>query len=134
MDLLLLGASQPKDVWVSDFLKLNFIKEFDGTKKFIFGGFTGTGPTVRMHDAPVLNSWFDDHRIRVKSVSCGRYHTLALTENGVYAWGSCKFGQLGVGHLGQTVHPRLVETLSTKVIVSVAAGQYHSLAVDVDGK
>lgn len=70
----------------------------------------------------------------MKSVSCGRHHTLALTENGVYSWGSSKFGQLGVGHLGQSVHPRLVKTFSTNVIVSIAAGQYHSLAVDIDGK
>lgn len=95
---------------------------------------TGTGPTLSQNCPPKLSSWFEDHRVRVKYVACGKYHTLALTENGVYAWGSSKFGQLGIGPVNQSVYPRLIETLSSTAIISVAAGQYHSLAVDNNGR
>ncbi len=96
-------------------------------------GFTGTGPTLSQYCPPVVNTWFDDHRIRVREISCGRHHTIALTENGVYTWGSSRFGQLGIGHVGQSAHPRMVDKLSS-YIVNVAAGQYHSIAVGICGK
>lgn len=83
---------------------------------------------------PMLNTWFNDYRIRVKHVSCGKYHTLALTENGVYSWGSSKFGQLGIENAKQSLHPRLISSLSDRIIVDVNAGQYHSLAVDISGR
>jgi alpha-tubulin suppressor-like RCC1 family protein len=38
-----------------------------------------------------------DH-IKIKSISCGRYHTLFLTQDGkLYACGQNKLGQLGIG-------------------------------------
>lgn len=94
---------------------------------------SGTGPTLSQNCAPTLSSWFDDHRIQVKQISCGRNHTLALTENGLYAWGSNKFGQLGVGRVGLSVYPRLVKSLFSRAIVFVDTGQYHSLAIDSEG-
>lgn len=36
----------------------------------------------------------------VKQVSCGWNHTLAITDAGLYVWGSNTFGQLGTGKLG----------------------------------
>ena len=35
--------------------------------------------------------------VKVKTLSCGAEHTLCLTSNGVYSWGSNKYGQLGIG-------------------------------------
>ena len=35
--------------------------------------------------------------VRVISVACGKSHSLALTDNGLYTWGSSKHGQLGLG-------------------------------------
>lgn len=95
---------------------------------------SGNGPTLSQNCAPVLNTWFEDHRIQVKYVSCGRHHTVVLTENGVYSWGSNKFGQLGVGRVGQSVYPRMVEALASYCVVFVSAGQYHSLAIDASGR
>lgn len=42
---------------------------------------------------------FFDH-IKIKQISCGRYHTLFLTQEGeVYACGQHSLGQLGLGRL-----------------------------------
>lgn len=49
-------------------------------------------------------------RVKVLAVSCGRQHTLALTDNGLYSWGSSRFGQLGLGiEVQQTPWPNLVQ-------------------------
>ncbi|XP_068630740.1 uncharacterized protein [Battus philenor] len=80
---------------------------------------------------------------RVVDVACGRHHTLILTENGIYAAGDNTFGQLGVGSswtgatgdaassAGALLH---VKYEWTAPLVSVAAGHYHSAAVDAGGR
>ena len=35
--------------------------------------------------------------INILSVACGKTHSLALTDCGLYTWGSSKYGQLGLG-------------------------------------
>jgi alpha-tubulin suppressor-like RCC1 family protein len=35
--------------------------------------------------------------ISVLSVACGKTHSMALTDCGLYTWGSSKYGQLGLG-------------------------------------
>lgn len=46
----------------------------------------------------------------VKQVSCGWNHTLAITEAGLYVWGSNSFGQLGIGKIGGCItRPTLCE-------------------------
>ncbi|GAB1599590.1 uncharacterized protein LOC115226128 [Argonauta hians] len=74
-------------------------------------------------------------KICVTSVSCGGEHILVLSSQGVYSWGSSKFGQVGVG----TFHhyysrPMLVEDLSSECCVSVVCGHYHSTALSHTGK
>jgi len=45
----------------------------------------------------------------VKQVSCGAYHSVALLEDGqLFAWGSNKYGQLGLGHKVDQLRPQLV--------------------------
>lgn len=41
---------------------------------------------------------------------------------------------MGIGHRGQAPYPMLVESLSNELIVSVSAGQYHSLAISTNGQ
>ena len=52
---------------------------------------------------------------RIKSVACGDYHTMALTEEGhVYAWGGTlhkKTGEKQTSKGPPKNEPRLVETL-----------------------
>lgn len=79
-------------------------------------------------------SLFDKFVIRI---SCFADTVLALTFDGtVYAWGLNSSGQAGVGSFNSTVStPTLVQgSLAGKVVVSIAAGVFHSLAVTSDGE
>ncbi|KAL0892074.1 hypothetical protein ABMA27_015289 [Loxostege sticticalis] len=80
---------------------------------------------------------------RVIDVACGRHHTLVLTENGIYASGENSYGQLGVGSAwagavgdaassaGALLH---VPCEWTAPLTAVAAGHYHSAAIDAGGR
>ncbi|EFJ43556.1 hypothetical protein VOLCADRAFT_119094 [Volvox carteri f. nagariensis] len=77
----------------------------------------------------------------VVAVAAGGYHTLALTSAGeVWCWGMAGEGQLGIGEPsegatgGRQVEPRLVGSLSGAGVVSLAAGDHHSLALTRSGE
>lgn len=72
--------------------------------------------------------------LRVTQVACGTHHTLFNTDAGVFACGSSRFGQLGLGGLQRTWVPHLVDTLAGREVAKVAAGLYHSLALTRDGR
>jgi alpha-tubulin suppressor-like RCC1 family protein len=67
-------------------------------------------------------------------IACGAWHTLALKKNdeSLYAWGRNEYGQLGVDDKTDSLTPKEVGSLSG--IVAVAAGDYHSVALDSGGK
>lgn len=67
-------------------------------------------------------------------MSCGRCHTLAVTNNGVYAWGSNKYGQVGLGEVRESPNPELITCLAQEIIVEAVAGQHHSVALIADGR
>jgi alpha-tubulin suppressor-like RCC1 family protein len=76
----------------------------------------------------------------VVSVAAGTMHVLALRADGaVFAWGSDSdqnsypWGQLGVGGLasGQTSTP--TQSWVSVPVVAIAAGAYHSVALDASG-
>lgn len=70
----------------------------------------------------------------VVSVECGQYHTLALTNQGsVFAWGWGVHGQLGLGSIEDERIPKYVHTLKEHVIVDIAAGHGHSIALTDKG-
>ncbi|CAG4937988.1 unnamed protein product [Colias eurytheme] len=79
----------------------------------------------------------------VIDVACGRHHTLLLTENGIYSSGDNSYGQLGVGcawpgGIGDsaTAHGSLmlVHYHWTAPLTAIAAGHYHSAAIDLGGR
>ena len=76
-------------------------------------------------------------QLRVFRVACGRNHTLALTDGGVYAFGSNSNGQLGLAssdaHRSTRV-PQLVAALGTSNIADVACGGAVSAAITVRGE
>eukprot|EP00795_Rhopilema_esculentum_P001965 gene1965-17508_t len=74
------------------------------------------------------------HGIQVLSIACGAAHTVAVCREGVYSWGFNNFGQLGVGDIRRRSRPCLISQLTPKNVVAVAAGYYHTLAVDGDHK
>jgi alpha-tubulin suppressor-like RCC1 family protein len=77
----------------------------------------------------------------VVSVAAGQAHALALTTSGyVFAWGSNTYGQLGRGYSSFStvgLSPDLVRAPSGYTylynVVSISAGQHHSLALMGDG-
>lgn len=69
----------------------------------------------------------------VKYVSCGRFHTLLITDSGqVYSCGNNEYGQLG--HDKNNKYLNHVSGLSQYVITHVTTGQWHSLALNDCGE
>ncbi|XP_050454237.1 uncharacterized protein LOC126852967 isoform X1 [Cataglyphis hispanica] len=97
-------------------------------------GCLGTGSSVLRYGAPHAICFFRSMEIEVFSVSCGHCHTLTVTNNGIYAWGSSQFGQLGLGKVLQCSSPELIVSLAQEIIVDAVAGQYHSVALTADGR
>lgn len=74
-------------------------------------------------------------RAEVVDVACGADHVLALTSDGyVYVWGNGQQNQLGRRILARRAAAGLEpERLGLRHIVHVAAGMFHSFAVDKNG-
>ncbi|KAL3853004.1 hypothetical protein ACJMK2_016594 [Sinanodonta woodiana] len=68
-------------------------------------------------------------QVKVISVSCGAEHTMVLTVQGVYGWGSSKYGQIGLGTRHTYTRPMLLEGISKESFVSIECGQFHTLAL-----
>ncbi|XP_072611053.1 probable E3 ubiquitin-protein ligase HERC6 isoform X4 [Vulpes vulpes] len=73
--------------------------------------------------------------IKIKQVSCGHYHSLALSEGGqVFSWGSNSDGQLGLGReFPSQASPQRVRSLDGIPLAQVAAGGAHSFALSLSG-
>eukprot|EP01116_Phalansterium_solitarium_P018380 TRINITY_DN4848_c0_g1_i2.p1 TRINITY_DN4848_c0_g1~~TRINITY_DN4848_c0_g1_i2.p1 ORF type:complete len:1991 (-),score=624.09 TRINITY_DN4848_c0_g1_i2:485-6457(-) len=74
----------------------------------------------------------------IVKVATGYEHSLFLHASGlVYAAGSNRFGQLGLGYVGTAVvfpDPVVVVIPSGTVLVDIAAGLYHNIALDNQGR
>ncbi|KAL3668832.1 hypothetical protein V7S43_006124 [Phytophthora oleae] len=68
-------------------------------------------------------------RLKVASIGCGWKHSLLATAEGaVFAWGSGRHGQLGLGtDTLKTEIPKRVETLKSATITAVFCGWEHSV-------
>ncbi|XP_052092114.1 uncharacterized protein LOC127728604 isoform X1 [Mytilus californianus] len=71
-------------------------------------------------------------QIKVISVSCGGDHTVALTHQGVYSWGSSLYGQVGVGT--RHMYSRAMLVNFGHHIISVVCGLFHTLALTNDNQ
>jgi len=74
----------------------------------------------------------DDESNCVVDVSCGRYHTIALTSGGhVYSWGGGKNGRLGHGDEKIHTTPQRIESLVQEHvrITAIACGYHSNLAL-----
>lgn len=75
--------------------------------------------------APVTTIW---------AVAAGRYHTLAVTDGGLFAWGQNTNGTLGDGTRDNSSVPIAIKfPRSVSTVSAAAAGTFHSLAVTNDG-
>lgn len=71
-----------------------------------------------------------------KKAACGACHTLVVNEWGqLFSWGCNLEGQLGFNSTDTTERvPRMVKTLGTRVIVQIACGLKHSIALTNNGE
>jgi len=74
----------------------------------------------------------------IKAVAAGGNHSLALANDGkIFAWGENKFFQLGDSSIDKSAFPLILKDEFNKAIdnnIAIAAGGYHSLALNSDGK
>jgi serine/threonine protein kinase len=69
---------------------------------------------------------------KIVMISCGLYHSLALTESGrVFGWGRNGLGQLGV-NVWRSSEPIIIELNDLK-IQKISCGRFHSLLLSCDG-
>lgn len=52
----------------------------------------------------------------------------------VYTWGCSNYGQLGLGEVKESPHPRIVPGLVGEHVIALACGQYHTLALTNQGE
>lgn len=71
-----------------------------------------------------------------KKAACGAYHTLAVNEWGqLFSWGSNTEGQLGLNSKNfMECSPRMVKTLGTSIVIQIACGMKHALALTNNGE
>ena len=76
--------------------------------------------------------------VGVSSVSCGKQHSVIISQAGVYSWGCNKYGQLGLGvspaQLSMCAVPRHVTGLQDVHVTHVSAGQFHTACTDSSGR
>lgn len=72
----------------------------------------------------------------IVQIACGIEHSIALTNDGeLYAWGSNREGQLGLGSNTITeIKPKRISTLAAVPIAFIACGGYHTVVISKSGK
>jgi alpha-tubulin suppressor-like RCC1 family protein len=82
--------------------------------------------------SPVLVSSLQGKRIT--KISCGSFHTLALTElSNVFSWGRGAHGRLGHGNEDDLTVPKLMESFLSRKTKDISGGHRHTAAVTMDG-
>ena len=70
---------------------------------------------------------------RVRHIACGRTHSIAVDADGrLHSWGGNDDGALGHGDRVSRAAPTLCEALAGVVVVGVACGSRHTLALVID--
>ena len=93
-------------------------------------GQVGNGDTENAL-SPVKLDFFDGKDIR--KISCGGWHSIAVCNDGVYAWGMNVTGQLGNGNNEDSLTPTKLDFFDGKDVLSISSGESHTIAVCNDG-
>ena len=73
--------------------------------------------------------------VKVKRISCGFRHMMALTAQGkVYTWGCGKLGRLGHGDEADQINPKEVEDLGKLQVTAICCGAAHSVIAASDAR
>lgn len=102
-------------------------------------GQCGLGHTNDTDEPTIIKSLRSKEIVKV---SCGGYHTLALTsQNELYAWGGGLHGELGSGDFLNSASPQLVlfpwvkkDGEDIKEILNISGGGHHSLVLTANGE
>lgn len=102
---------------------------------------------IKSANLPIKLKFFND--MEIVSVSCGGYHTIVNTINGLFVFGSNEYGQLGLGYsdfnicvptkidsfIEEDCCPKYIERVYLDVveIVSVSCGENHTIIRTTDG-
>ena len=111
----------------------------EGGKIYMWGlnrnGQTGTGMKVESLLEPRSVDRTDIGRKIPLDLVCGRNHTCLLTSEGrVFTWGASGFGRLGIMDTRKVQHtPREVQQFRSTPCHSLVAGDFHTVAVDIQG-
>ncbi|KAL3687154.1 hypothetical protein R1sor_013463 [Riccia sorocarpa] len=71
----------------------------------------------------------------IVQIACGENHSAALSADGqVFTWGRGKYGQLGHGGVDSEFSPVAVTALSDQLIIQIACGGDHTMAVNSEGE
>src|SRR5580693_9392206 len=70
---------------------------------------------------------------QINSFSSIAFHSLIITEDGLYSFGNNEFGQLGLENNTHQNIPHKITQFNSDTIVSIACGYYHSLVLTKDG-
>jgi len=105
-----------------------------GDKDIVGGSGSKEGPLIPV----AVNMSGVGQGKRITHIAVGYFHTVMLTNDSqIYSWGSNTFGQLGSRSFKDSLEPVAVEMngeLSGKIVVQIAAGGYHTLALTSDGR
>eukprot|EP01084_Bolivina_argentea_P177780 307438_1 len=95
-------------------------------------GQLGLGHTDKVK-IPTSIEYFMKHGIKIKEITCGFDHNLALDyNNNVYAWGYNAYLQCGYDVSRQCLTPQLINPL--KDIAEIDCGSHHSYCKTFDGR
>ena len=72
--------------------------------------------------------YFENNYFDIKQVSCGRYHTIVLMENGeVHGFGNNTAGQLGIPITRSYLSPKIIEFFDSNPVDIISCGDLHTL-------
>ena len=109
------------------------------TYSIVIFSFSGRGDDGRLGHGD--NGWKYVPRITqslagqvVIQVTCGSYHTAAVSGNGdLFTWGGGMYGKLGHGNEMGHSTPKRVEALAGLAVSQIACGSRHTVAVVSNG-
>ncbi|KDO22060.1 hypothetical protein SPRG_12047 [Saprolegnia parasitica CBS 223.65] len=92
------------------------------------GDILGFGSMYNSSDHSTLSRHL--RKQRVTQICCGALHAAIVNANGqMYTWGSGDGGRLGHGDLAMQVTPRLVDALASDIVLHIACGCWHTVAI-----
>lgn len=89
--------------------------------------------SVQNSNISKLINFFKTEDLHMLNISCGDYHIIVNTTNGLYLLGANNFGQLGLGDTEYRNIPTKCDFFNDKKIISIFCGDNHTLINTTNG-